>query len=67
MLGGKICSATTDGFVTNIPDLENKILELDSTLKQKVSLLNKYRDIRLKLSNNPSALEVKTNVRGLIQ
>jgi hypothetical protein len=63
LLGGKVTAVTTDGFVTDIPNLEEKLLENleeDSFLKQ-------YRDIRLLLSGDPSALEVKTSVRGLIQ
>lgn len=66
-LGGKITAVTTDGFVTNISDLENKILEYMKTNNIKKSFLLDYRDIRKKLSNNPEALEIKTSVRGLIQ
>jgi hypothetical protein len=58
---------TTDGFVTNIPDLENKILEFIKVNNIKNTFLQDYRDIRMKLSTDPSALEVKTSVRGLIQ
>jgi len=67
LLDGKIVSATTDGFVTNIPDLENKILKLHESLNYKDSLIQDYRDIRFKLSKNAEALEVKTNVRGILQ
>jgi hypothetical protein len=64
LLGGKVISCTTDGFVCDIPDLENKICkEFDI----KNSLLQEYRNIRMKLSGDNSGLEVKTNVKGIIQ
>jgi len=67
ILGGKVIACTTDGFVTNIPDLENEILNYHESIGFKNSFLKQYRDIRNKLSGDPAALEVKTNVRGLIQ
>jgi len=66
-LKGTICSVTTDGFVTDIPDLENKVLEYLKEHKIKNSFLHKYREARNKLSGNSEALEVKTTVRGLAQ
>ena len=67
ILKGKICAVTTDGFVTNIPNLENKILNLFEDLNYNNSFLQDYRDMRFELSKNPEALEIKTSVKGLIQ
>ncbi|KAG0632675.1 hypothetical protein HOY80DRAFT_996169 [Tuber brumale] len=64
-MGGIVTSATTDGFVCDIPDLEEKII--NSPNFKKDSFLARYRNIRKTLSNNPSALEVKTNVQGILQ
>ena len=41
--------------------INNKVESINS------NLINTYRSIRANLSGNPSALEVKTNVNGLIQ
>ncbi|RPA88516.1 hypothetical protein L873DRAFT_1796612 [Choiromyces venosus 120613-1] len=65
--GGKICSVTTDGFVCDIPDLENKIIKYYKENGIKESFLFDYRNTRMKLSGNPDALELKTSVKGLIQ
>jgi hypothetical protein len=45
-LGGKIVSVTTDGFITDIEDLENKLLNLP---QNDIILLNKYRTLRYEL------------------
>ena len=66
-IGGKITAVTTDGFVCDIPDLENKIIKYDQENGIEDSFINNYRDTRILLSGDPEALEVKTNVRGLIQ
>ena len=63
LLGGQVVSCTTDGFVTDIEDLEKKILALG----HKNTFLEQYRAVRLKLSGDPSGLEVKTSVKGLLQ
>jgi hypothetical protein len=64
-LGGKVISVTTDGFITDVEDLENKILTLDSSNRQCLML---YRLIRKNLTLaetetgvifNNSALEIK--------
>jgi len=65
-LGGLITAVTTDGFVTNIENLEEKIIT-SADFDPNTSLLQIYRNIRQKLSNDPSALEIKTNVKGIIQ
>jgi len=63
MLGGQVVSCTTDGFVTDVENLEEKIINLNI----KGSLLQRYKDIREKLSGDDSALEIKTSVRGIMQ
>jgi hypothetical protein len=73
LLGGKVISVTTDGFITDIEDLENKILTLDLPNKRCLML---YRLIRKNLTStktesglvfNDSALEVKcTETVGII-
>jgi hypothetical protein len=67
-LDGKIVSVTTDGFITDIENLEHKLLKLD---KKKIPLLLKYRSLREKLTAgdiNPSsdAIELKTKGLGVI-
>lgn len=62
-LGGKIVSVTTDGFITDLENLEEKLLSLPV---DETTLLRKYRNIRLELSNNPSALEIKSDGKGII-
>ena len=69
-LGGKVTAVTTDGFVSNIEDLENKAIEyLISNKLYEKSFLKRYRDIRVSLSSpkTPEALEIKTSVKGLAQ
>ncbi|KAG0632573.1 hypothetical protein HOY80DRAFT_1071307 [Tuber brumale] len=63
-LGGQVVSCTTDGFVTDIDNLEELILK---EFPEDDSLLQAYRNIRDILSGIPEALEVKTVVNGLIQ
>lgn len=69
ILKGEVCSVTTDGFVCDIPDLEAKVLEYMKENNIKNSLLHIFLKARRTLSGDPSAeaLEVKTNVRGLLQ
>jgi signal recognition particle subunit SEC65 len=55
-LGGRVISVTTDGFITDIQDLEEKLLKLDF---QKTMMFRCYRVIRKELSNNPEAYELK--------
>jgi hypothetical protein len=75
-LGGKVVSVTTDGFLSDIEGLEDKIVENGSLNKDCLSL---YRGIRRKLtakidvctgallSSNDSALEVKkVESKGLL-
>lgn len=52
LLGGRVISVTTDGFLTDIPDLESK-------LSDKNILIRIYQAIRMELSKDPTALELK--------
>ena len=60
-LDGKVVSVTTDGFITNIEDLENKLLSLPP---EDTILLYKYRSLRLELSDDPNSLEITVKVKG---
>lgn len=51
---------TTDGFITDIEDLERKIAA------SKRPLLNEYSRLREELSGDLTALEVKNKGRGVI-
>lgn len=71
-LGGKVVSVTTDGFITNITDLESKLLTLP---ENDTMLLRKYRTLRQDLTTfeedtsktpNPDALEIKSEGKGMI-
>lgn len=62
-LGGKIVSVTTDGFSTNIQDLENKLLTLKP---EEIYLFSKYMGLRKTLSGNPESLELKHHGLGII-
>ena len=57
-LGGLVVSVTTDGFITNIAELENKI----STN----TLLTAYKNIRMDLSGDNTSLELKSCGKGII-
>jgi len=61
LLGGQVVSCTTDGFVCDIENLEEKINITPN------SLINGYKEIRQKLSGDNLALEVKTFVNGITQ
>ena len=52
-LGGSVVSVTTDGFITDVEDLENKLLKLSES---KITLLLEYRQIRDLLSGENSGL-----------
>jgi len=68
LLNGKIVSVTTDGFITDVDDLENKLLSLDDKNQYCLKL---YRTVRKLLTtfesedkSNESGLEIK-NVEDL--
>jgi len=65
---GKVVSVTTDGFITNIENLEEKLISLP--LKNR-PLLTKYREMRKDLTGTLSkedenALELKKCGKGII-
>lgn len=62
-LNGIVVSVTTDGFITNIEDLENRILENDSLSSL---LLRSFRFIREDLSGESVGLEMKHSGRGIL-
>lgn len=51
-----VISVTTDGFITDVENLEDKLLALEG---EDITLLKYYRIIRQMLSNNPAAFELK--------
>ena len=57
--GGKIVSCTTDGLLTNLPNIINE-LDYDS------KLLKMYADLREKLSGSRDILEIKGTTEGII-
>jgi hypothetical protein len=64
-----VVSVTTDGFITNIKNLEERLLELP---EKDIILLNKYRSLREGLTDikgvkpTKDALEIKTEGEGVI-
>ena len=63
-LQGKVVSVTTDGFITDIKDLETQIIE---KLNSKSSyLLREFKNLRKELSGDDTALEIKNEERGII-
>jgi len=60
-LEGKIVSVTTDGFITNLEDLENLILE-----KCDCFIFKEFKKMRELLSGSDKGLEIKTNGVGII-
>ena len=60
-----VASVTTDGFITDIENLEYKIL--NNPLCQKTNTLIKYfKELRGKLSGKSKALELKNETEGLV-
>jgi hypothetical protein len=64
ILGGKIVSVTTDGFITNIKDLESVLI--NELPEEDTILLRKYRELRQDLSGKCDALEIKCESKGVI-
>jgi hypothetical protein len=54
---------TTDGFITDLPRLEEMLTELphDETI-----LFRKYKSLRNELAGNREALEVKSDGKGIV-
>jgi DNA polymerase elongation subunit (family B) len=55
--GGKVVSVTTDGFITNLENLES-LIECNFLLKE-------FKSIRFNLSNDNSGLELKSFGKGV--
>lgn len=63
LLKGKVISCTTDGFITDIEFLEEKMLKLPA---ENTILLRMFRTLRTEISGNPNALEIKNNGVGVV-
>jgi len=61
ILGGEVVSTTTDGFICNIKDLEDKILDNPNTLK---TLLLLYRELRTILTTQEKDESVKRPIKN---
>jgi hypothetical protein len=57
-LGGLVVSVTTDGFLANIEDLEEKLMSK--------YLYGEFKNIRMQLSNEKIGLELKNKGKGII-
>jgi hypothetical protein len=57
-LNGKVVSVTTDGFISDIKDLENKM--------ENYYLFSKYKELRFEISKNNESLEIKNEGIGII-
>lgn len=62
--GGKIVSVTTDGFITNLENLE-KIIIIGDT-QNEFSLFKEYKRMRFILSGKDEGLELKKTGKGII-
>jgi hypothetical protein len=60
-LGGHVVSCTTDGFITDIEDLESKLKGLPA---ENTVLFNLFRESGRRLSDNAECLELKTKVEA---
>lgn len=56
-------SVTTDGFITDISDLETKMLDLPD---EEIPLFTKYRLLRFGLVKNSTSLELKKSGKGVL-
>jgi len=60
-----VVSVTTDGYITDIADLEYKILN-DPLCKGCNYLIKSFKCLRNDLSNDNTALELKQTSNGII-
>lgn len=63
-LHGEVVSVTTDGFITNLNKLEEKILEL--TTEYEFTFFKEFKLIRKDLLNESDGLEMKGSDRGIL-
>jgi hypothetical protein len=61
-LNGNIVSVTTDGFITDISNLEEKLMGLNNN---NINLLKVYRSLRKKLTYTKTEFEVVSDERAL--
>jgi acetolactate synthase small subunit len=64
LLGGRIVSVTTDGFVTDLSDLENRILKYIEKMKKEVKKVKKVKKGNKEKENNHEKLYLIEIVRG---
>jgi hypothetical protein len=64
----KIISVTTDGFITNVPNLEEELFKLSDAGKIDTTFLKLFRKARIELTgkSNETALELKTQGKSII-
>lgn len=62
-LNGKVASVTTDGFLTDISDLESKIISNSNLVS---NLLQEFKEIRFLISGNSEGIELKHESTGLL-
>jgi hypothetical protein len=55
-MGGKVVSVTTDGFITDVKNLEEKLLNLNAI---ETPLFRSYIKLREQLSGKSESLELK--------
>ena len=65
-LGGKIVSVTTDGFITDIPGLEDSILNFEKGDDDGLIMLKLYKKARVELSGDDTGLELKSSGSGIL-
>ena len=63
-LNGKLVSVTTDGFLTNIENLEDLIIN-NPICKNNNILLTNFRQIRFNLAGDYTGLELKQISEGI--
>jgi hypothetical protein len=51
----------------NFIEIQKLKEEINIIKSRELSLFNMYRDVRVKLSGIPDSLEIKTEVKGIIQ
>jgi hypothetical protein len=66
--GAKIISATTDGVICNIENLEEVLIERSAAGLNDITFLNKFREARALLTGNENetALELKTQGTSIL-
>jgi hypothetical protein len=57
-LGGLVVSVTTDGFITNLADVESRLAQN--------YLMSEYKKIRKQLSDDETGLELKHSGKGIL-